>query len=71
MILPFQQATHDLIAMVHHTRTGSSYANIFSGKYAHRIIKGGAPETDPLRGVRGVGSLDRWETRMSNCWRQD
>jgi len=41
MILPFQQATHDLKNRDGASHTdGSSYANKFSGKYAHRIIQG-------------------------------
>jgi hypothetical protein len=58
MILPFQQATRDLKNRNGAPRPdGSSYANKISGKYAHRIIQGGKPETDRLRWGAGAAGV--------------
>ena len=50
--------------MARRTRTPASYAKKFSGKYAHRIIKGGIghnlPQEAPQAFAEAVVEVDRY-----------
>jgi hypothetical protein len=46
-VITVTTVTSKVMPMVHHTRTAVSYAKKFSGKYAHRIIKGGVGHNLP------------------------